>query len=112
VPLSVHGVVEYVEGVLTILAPFLFNYNENDGATVVSILLGGAILVLAVQTQSPTGLVRNLPLASHIVLDYVPFPFIFGFSDESSALAYFLVLGIAHLLMTVTTRFGQREAGP
>lgn len=114
VPLLVHGLVEYGEGVLLIAAPLLLGF-DSDGATVVSVLLGAAVLVLAVVTQASTGIVRSLPIASHIVLDYVlvlfliAFPFVFGFSDDDAALALFLVLGVAHLLMSVATRFSARE---
>jgi hypothetical protein len=115
VPLPLHGLIEYGIGVLSIAAPFLFSF-ETDLATVVSILIGAAVLVLAVVTAAPTGLVRSLPLDSHIVLDYVlavvfvASPFVFGFTDDGPALAYFLVLGVAHLLMTVLTRFHKHQA--
>jgi SPW repeat len=115
IPLALHGVIEYGEGVLTILAPFLFGYSESTDATLLSVLIGAAVLVLAVVTVSPAGISRSLPLASHVVLDYVlvaiylSFPFIFGFSDNSEALAYFLIVGVAHLLMTVSTRFRKPE---
>ena len=114
VPLTLHGLIEYGEGILTMLAPFLFNFDSN-GATVLAILIGAGVLVLAVITVAPTGISRTLPLASHIVLDYVlvaiwiSFPFIFGFSDDDVALAYFLIVGVGHLLMTVSTRFSRAE---
>lgn len=110
VPLALHGLIEYGEGILTIIAPFLFNFDSN-GATVLAIAIGAGVLVLAVITVSPTGISPSLPLASHVVLDYVlvaiwiSFPFIFGFADDENALAYFLIIGIIHLLMTVSTRF-------
>jgi SPW repeat len=114
IPLALHGLIEYGEGVLTIIAPFLFGFDSN-GATVLAIVIGAAVLVLAVVTVAPTGLSRTLPLASHVVLDYVlvvvwvSFPFIFGFSDDGNALAYFLIVGVTHLLMTVSTRFRKAE---
>jgi hypothetical protein len=110
IPLFVHGLVEYGAGVLSIAAPFLFNF-DSDGATVISALLGAGILVLAVMTASPTGVVRSLPIESHIVLDYVlslfvlVSPFVFSFTDDGAATAYFLILGVGYLLMTVTTRY-------
>jgi hypothetical protein len=116
IPLALHGLIEYGEGILTIIAPFLFNFDSN-GATVLAIAIGAAVLVLAVITVAPTGLSRTLPLASHVVLDYVlvaiwvSFPFIFGFSDDGNALAYFLIVGVVHLLMTVSTRFHRPERG-
>jgi hypothetical protein len=78
---------------------------------VLAALVGAGLLVLAVVTDAPTGLVRSLPLDSHIVIDYVlalfliGSPFLFGFTDDEPALAFFLVLGVAHLLVSVMTRY-------
>jgi hypothetical protein len=110
VPLFVHGVVEYGVGALSILAPFLFSF-DSDVATAVSILLGAAIIVMGVSTEAPTGITRSLPTASHVVLDYVVSlfllvsPFVFGFTDKRNETAYFIVLGIGFLLLTVSTRY-------
>jgi hypothetical protein len=110
VPLTVHGIVEYVVGALSVAAPFLFNF-DSQGATVLSALLGAGILVMAVTTDHSTGISRNLPIASHVVLDYVVSlvwivaPFLFSFTDDSAATAYFLIVGIGFLLMSVTTRY-------
>jgi hypothetical protein len=110
VPLTVHGIIEYAVGVLSIAAPFMFNFDSN-GATVISALLGAGILVLAVMTASPTGIVRSLPIESHVVIDYVislfmiVVPFLFSFTDDGAATAYFLVVGVAYLLLTITTRY-------
>jgi hypothetical protein len=110
VPLFVHGVVEYGVGALSILAPFLFSF-DSDVATAVSILLGAAIIVMGFSTEAPTGITRSLPIASHVVLDYVVSlfllvsPFVFGFTDKRNETAYFIVLGIGFLLLTVSTRY-------
>ena len=110
VPLFVHGLVEYGVGALSIVAPFLFSF-DSDVAKVVSILLGGAIIVAGFMTEAPTGVTRSLPIASHVVLDYVASlfmfisPFLFGFTDDANATAYFIVLGLGFLLLTLATRY-------
>ena len=110
VPLYVHGIVEYGVGALSILAPFLFSF-DSDTARVVSILLGAGIVVLGFVTESPTGVVRNLPIASHVVLDYVlslvllVAPFIFSFTDDAVATGYFIAVGVGFILLTVATRY-------
>jgi hypothetical protein len=110
VPLFVHGVVEYGVGALSIVAPFLFSF-DSDIATAVSILLGAAIIVMGFSTEAPTGITRSLPIASHVVLDYVVSlfllvsPFVFGFTDKRNETAYFIVLGVGFLLLTVSTRY-------
>lgn len=111
VSLSLHVLVEYGVGVLTILAPFLFSFDAT-AADVVSVLVGAGILVLAVLTDAPTGIARSLPVASHVVLDYVlalflvVAPFVFGFSDDDdAATAYFIAIGIGYVMLSVLTRY-------
>ena len=62
-------------------------------------------------SDSPTSLINSVPIATHVVLDYVlagvliAAPFLFGFSDETTPTAFFLLLGVVHLLVTIGTRF-------
>jgi len=111
VPLSVHVLTEYAVGVLSIVAPFLFSFDAS-AAKIVSVLVGVGILVLAVMTDAPTGVARTLPVASHVVLDYVlglfliVAPFVFAFSDDdTAATAYFIVVGVGYVLLAVLTRY-------
>jgi hypothetical protein len=111
IPLSVHVVSEYCVGVLTIVAPFLFSF-ESTTADLVSVLIGVGILVLAVMTDAPTGVARRLPVASHVVIDYVlglflvTAPFLLGFSnDDGAATAYFIIVGVGFVLFAVLTRY-------
>ena len=47
IPFGLHVLVEYGIGVLTILSPFLFSFDD-DAAQIVAVLIGAGILVLAV----------------------------------------------------------------
>jgi hypothetical protein len=111
----VHGAIEYAAGVLLIAAPFLFHFAA-DAAVAVSIVGGIVVLVVAASTDGPTSLINSIPIPAHLLLDVglaavlVASPFLFGFSDESSPTAFFIVLGVAHLLITIGTRF-QSPAG-
>ena len=66
--------------------------------------------MLAFVTASPTGVSRNLPIASHVVLDYVASlfiivsPFVFSFTDDAAATSYFIVVGLGFLLLTIATK--------
>ena len=118
VSLSLHVLIEYGVGVLSILAPFLFSFDSTT-AELVSVLVGVGVLVLAVVTDAPTGIARSLPVASHVVLDYVlalfliVAPFVFGFAgDDNAATAYFIVLGVGFVMLAVLTRYrGPKPAG-
>ena len=56
-----------------------------------------------------------VPAFVHGVLEYVAgalliaAPFLFGFSDDGTATAFFIVLGAVHLLLTIATRFVSEE---
>jgi hypothetical protein len=110
IPRFLHGVIEYLAGVLLIAAPFLFGF-EDGAATAVSIVAGVMVLVIAASTEGPSSLVDSIPVSVHVLLDYalvavlVASPFLFGFTDESPPTAFFIVLGVAHLLITIGTRF-------
>ena len=111
-PISVfiHGVVEYAAAVLFIAAPFLLSF-EAQSATAISIVVGVVMLVITASTDFPTGLTRAIPVGIHAVLDFViagfliAAPFLFSFQDEATPTAFFIVLGVVHLLLTIATRF-------
>ena len=110
IPAFVHGVVEYLAAALFIAAPFLFSF-EDDTATAVSIVVGVLVLVVTASTALPTGLIKSIPVQAHAVIDFllaavlIASPFLFGFSDDGTATAFFIVLGVVHLLLTIATRF-------
>jgi hypothetical protein len=107
---AIHGAIEYAAGVLFIAAPFAFDFAAG-AAIAVSIVVGVLVIFVAAITSGPTSIVNSLPVAVHLVLDYalaailIAVPFLFGFSDEAGPTVFFIVLGVAHLLITVATRF-------
>ena len=110
VPAFVHGLIEYGAGVLFIAAPFIFAF-DSDTATAVAIVAGVVVLIVAASTDMSTGLIKSIPVAAHVVLDYIlaavliASPFLFGFDEDGTATAFFIVLGVIHLLLTIATRF-------
>jgi hypothetical protein len=110
IPLFLHGLLEYAAGALLVIAPFLFGF-DSGAAKATSIITGVLVIVVAAITESPTGIAKSLPLAAHVLVDFVlagfliAAPFLFGFSDEGAPTAFFIVIGIAHLLDTIGTRF-------
>lgn len=115
ISLFAHGLIEYVAGVLFIAAPFLFGF-ESGAATALAIVVGVVVIAVAASTDGPTSLVNQIPRAAHVALDYVlavvliALPFLAGFSGEGAPTFFFILLGVAHLLITIGTRF--RPARP
>lgn len=110
IPRLVHGIFEYLAGALLIAAPFLLDFDEG-GAKAASIVLGLVVIALAASSEGKPGLVDQIATPAHAVLDYViagvlvAGPFLFGFSDDGEPTALFIVLGVAHLVLSIATRF-------
>ena len=109
-PRFVHGLLEYAAAALFLAAPFLLGF-DSGAATAASIVFGVLVLIVAATTEGPTSLIDQLPLSAHVALDYVlavlliALPFLAGFNDETEPTAFFVVVGVAHLLITIGTRF-------
>jgi hypothetical protein len=117
VPAFVHGLIEYVVAIVFIAAPFALAF-DSDAATAVAIVTGVLILIVAASTAMTTGLIKSIPVQAHVVLDYllaillIAAPFVFAFSDDGTATAFFIVLGVLHLLLTIATRFVREDRAP
>ena len=117
IPRFVHGLIEYIAAAAFIVAPFLLDF-DSGAATAVSIVTGVVVLVVAATSDGRTSLVNQIPVGVHVVLDFVlavvliGAPFLFGFSDESDPTAFFIGIGVLHLLVTIATRFIREERRP
>jgi VIT1/CCC1 family predicted Fe2+/Mn2+ transporter len=110
IPALIHGIIEYVAGVVFIVAPFVLGF-QSGAATAISIIVGVIVLVVAASSEGPSGLISQIPISAHVALDFVLaaaliiMPFAFGFSEEGAPTAFFITLGVVHLLLTIATRF-------
>jgi hypothetical protein len=107
---GVHGILDYLLGVVLIVAPFVLGF-DSDTATTVCVVAGIAELGVAMTTAWSRGLIKLIPPAVHGVIDYIfvialiVAPFIFGFDDDSTATAFFVIVGAGGLLLVAATRF-------
>ena len=120
IPRSVHGILDYGYAALLIAAPFLLGFTDEGGATAVSIIAGIVVLLAAATTKCfPTSVIKSLPVAGHLTLDFalvgalIAAPFLFGFSDEGTPTAFFIVAAVFALLVTLATRWlPEKDARP
>lgn len=111
----IHGLIEYAAAILFIAGPFLFGF-DSEAATAVSIVMGVAILIFVATTEGRTSLVDVIPVVVHAIIDFavagflIATPFLFSFQDEGAPTAFFLTLGVVHLLVTIGTRFLEPRA--
>ncbi len=111
---GVHGVLDYVLGATLIAAPFVLGF-DSDTATTVCVVAGIAELGVAMTTAWSRGIIKLIPPPVHGVIDYIfvvaliAAPFIFGFDDDGTATAFFVIVGAGGLLLVAATRFVSDE---
>ena len=87
IPTRVHGMMDYLVGVLLIAAPWLFDFDRGGAETWVPVLLGASAIVYSLFTDYELGMVRRLSMPTHLMLDLgsgillAVSPWLFGFSD-------------------------------
>jgi len=107
-----HGVLDYLIGILLIASPWLFGFNDSDSAQWTAIIGGVVVLATSLMTNYELGVIRAIPMRMHLMADgvvgvfLVIAPWLFGFADEgTNAWLPFVVIGLAEIgsaLMTET----------
>jgi hypothetical protein len=106
----VHGLLDYPLAAVLIVLPFLLDF-DNGAARWIAVALGIGAAVLAVGTAWQTGIVRVIPPLLHgyadlvVTVALIVLPFIVGFSSHTTALVFYLIVGIGGLVATLATRF-------
>lgn len=109
-PLSVHEGIEYLAGIFLVLAPFIFGFADS-AAFPIFIGAGLFVLLLGALSRGPLSVANVLPHAAHAGGDYllggflVLAPFLFGYRDTDPQLTISIFLGLAHVVLTLITRF-------
>jgi hypothetical protein len=87
IPTRVHGMMDYLIGVLLIAAPWLFNFDRGGAETWVPVLLGASVILYSLFTDYELGAMRRISMPTHLMLDLgggvllAISPWLFGFSD-------------------------------
>lgn len=103
-----HGVLDYLMGILLILAPWLLGFARGGWETWVPVVLGAGAILYSIFTDYELGLVRRIPLPIHLGLDagagllLAISPWLFGFSE----LVYLphLILGLLEIGAALFTK--------
>jgi hypothetical protein len=106
-PTKVHGVMDYLMGVILIAAPWLLGFARGSAETWVPVILGASTIVYSLLTDYELGLSRTISMSTHLTLDLLSgvflaaSPWIFGF-NEYVYLPH-LILGILEIGAALTT---------
>lgn len=106
--------IEPVVALVFILAPFVLGFDSSEARTL-SIVIGVVIVLVGMTTRWRLSLVKLVPLRVHFMVDVllgvvsIVAPFVLGFSDETAATIFFVVMGVGELAAAFGTAWEPRD---
>lgn len=88
IPTKIHAIIDYVMGVVLILAPWLLDFADGGPEQWVPVILGAGVILYSLLTNYEFGVMRVLSMPLHLGLDIVGgaflavSPWLFGFADD------------------------------
>ena len=114
VPTSVHGIFDYIGGILLIAAPFVFGYYNLGGiAVILPIVLGIGLILYSLLTNYERGVpaLKFIPMPVHLILDFVASallaasPFLFGFYNLApNAWLPHVIAGLGVIVLVIVSQ--------
>ncbi|MDB6067675.1 MAG: hypothetical protein JWR26_3883 [Pedosphaera sp.] len=112
IPTYVHGILDYVLGIVLLLAPSLFGFSQLGGAPVdVARTVGLITIIMALFTNYELGLFKVLSMQAHLVVDYILgiflaiSPWLFSFNHQpNNVWMPHVTLGILLFVITLLTQ--------
>ena len=107
IPTQVHGMVDYLMGVVLIAAPWLLGFADGGAAMWVPIILGASVIVYSLLTAYELGVTPVISMSTHLILDAIggailaASPWLFQFSDAVSL--PHLIIGLGEILASCMT---------
>lgn len=112
IPTRVHGVIDYLSGIVLIIAPWLLDFDDGAQAWV-PMIIGASVIAYSILTDYELGIIRAIPMQAHLTLDVLgglvlaASPWLFGFADD--VWAPHVILGIAEIgVVAMTERTARR----
>jgi hypothetical protein len=106
IPIMLHGVADYIVGIVVVGLPFFLGIHDTPRTVLV--VLGIIVILYSLATDYELGAVRFLRIRFHLLLDalfgvaMLMSPWLFEFPLESHWPVY--VIGVLALVLTMTTK--------
>ncbi len=109
---KVHGMLDYMMGLLLIASPWIFGFADNGMQLWTPVILGLMTIIYSLMTDYELGLSDNISMRTHLIIDFMSglllaaSPWLFGFAEE--VYLPHLILGIVEIgaVMFTTTTVG------
>jgi len=107
VPTWIHGIADWLLGILLIAVPYILGFARGGAETFVPVALGITGLIVTFFTNHEYGIVRKIPMIGHLWVDgfagilLAASPWIFGFAD--TIWIPHVVLGVTEFVASLVT---------
>lgn len=87
IPTKVHGVLDYLMGLVLIASPWIFNFHRGGAETYVPVILGAGVILYSILTNYEMGAVKKISMPTHLAMDLIGgvflavSPWLFGFAE-------------------------------
>lgn len=71
IPTRVHGMMDYLMGIILIAAPWILGFARGGAETYVPVIIGAGVILYSLFTDYELGMVRAIPMSTHLVLDVI-----------------------------------------
>ena len=112
-----HAVLDYLSGIILIIAPWVLNFNDSNTGSAVAVVAGVLILIMSVITDYEGGVMRSISMSTHLNMDIAlgillaASPWLFGFYTEVYLPHLIMgLLAIAAGFLTVRSSLSNRIA--
>ncbi len=108
VPTRVHGIADWLMGAVLVALPWLLGLDRGSAEGLVPMALGAAALVVTFFTDHELGVMRRIPMSTHLLIDglsgalLAASPWLFGFADR--VWVPHLVLGLTEMVASMVTK--------
>ncbi len=88
IPTRVHGMLDYLVGIVLIAAPWVLDFADGGPEQWVPVILGAGAIAYSLVTDYELGIARLIPMPVHLGLDLLSgivlaaSPWLFGFADD------------------------------
>jgi Cu/Ag efflux pump CusA len=96
-----HGYIDYVMGILLVIAPYILNFNLSAIESKIFYVLGITAVLYSLLTRYELGLIKMIPMKVHLMLDALSVallaasPWLFGFAN--TVYIPHLILGLVEI---------------
>lgn len=108
IPTRIHGIIDYIVGILLIAAPWLFDFARGGAETWIPVILGIGTIIYSLVTDYEVSATRKMAMTTHLWLDVIAgaflavSPWLFGFADY--VYLPHLIVGIAEIGVSLMTQ--------